>query len=107
MQGNDRIISEFAADPEMAELVDMFVGDLPQRVSKLEHLIDEHDIEGLRTLAHQLKGAAPGYGFPSIGAAAEAVESAVREAEPSTDIQALRSEADRLIEVCRRAMFPT
>jgi HPt (histidine-containing phosphotransfer) domain-containing protein len=55
--------SSLAGDPDMAELVDMFLEELPQRLTVLTTAVDAGDIETLRRLAHQLKGAAGGYGF--------------------------------------------
>ena len=51
-------------------------------------------------LAHKLKGAAGGYGFPSISAAAATLEDSARAAEA---LDKLELEAHALVELCRRA----
>lgn len=89
-------------DPEMAELVEYFLSQLPARIASLEKAAGDRDAKGLQTLAHQLKGAAPGYGFPSIGEAARALEQALRTADDSGDaLDRVRPEFDALVAVCR------
>ncbi len=73
------IRSEFAGDPEMDGIVWLFVSELPQRVASIQAALAASDWEGLRTLAHQLKGAAGGYGFPQLGAAAALIDQGIRE----------------------------
>ena len=91
------LVSALAADAEIARLLDGFVGRLPERLGAMERALGARDLVGLADLAHQLKGAATGYGFPTITEAAaelEAVAAARGEVEP-----ALAALAD----VCRRA----
>jgi signal transduction histidine kinase/DNA-binding NarL/FixJ family response regulator len=73
------VVSTFADDPDMAEIVDRFVASLPDRVAALraEVAAGAAGRDALRRLAHQLKGGADGYGFPAITEAAAAVEGAV------------------------------
>ncbi len=73
------IRSEFAGDPEMDGIVFLFVSELPQRIEGIQSALAASDWERLRTLAHQLKGAAGGYGFPQLGSAAALVEQGIRE----------------------------
>lgn len=96
------LLSEFASDPDMQELVAMFVDDLPERVSALERAIEQEEagLEDLIRLAHQLKGAAGGYGFMPITDAAREVESLAR---AGGEVDALRVEVDQLVDLCRRA----
>ena len=65
------------SDPEFAELVDYFRAQLPDRVRAFESCAAADDLPGLRRLAHQLKGAAPGFGFPEVGSAARRLEDAL------------------------------
>ena len=51
------ILSEFASDPDMTELVDIFVGELPERVRAIESARSERNYDIIARLAHQLKGA--------------------------------------------------
>jgi HPt (histidine-containing phosphotransfer) domain-containing protein len=55
------------------------------------------DQEALTRLAHQLKGAAGGYGFAPISAAAGQLEHALRDGSPA------REPLDVLLELCTRA----
>ena len=41
------LYSEFADDPDMAELVDMFVSDLPQRIQQIEQALETADLDAL------------------------------------------------------------
>ncbi|MDB5213579.1 MAG: luxQ 3, partial [Myxococcaceae bacterium] len=95
--GSRLIVSELADDEEMTALVERFTTNLPQQAQRLEDAADANDRETIRRLAHQLKGAAGGYGFPSITTAAARLEQLAREGE--TFAQALAEVCD----LCRRA----
>ena len=97
---NEALYSEFADDPDMVELVEMFVSDLPDRVRELQQAIQETDVAAVTHLSHQLKGAAGGYGFTPITEAAAAVE---QQAKSQADAETLRESVDRLIGLCNRA----
>lgn len=83
----------------MVELVEMFVDGLPDRVTALEKALADQDLETIRTLAHQLKGAGSGYGFPSITEAAEALEST---AKTEQDLDQLDKQVRELADICTR-----
>jgi len=80
----DPIRSAYEDDPDMLEIVREFAHELPDRIARVESLLAALDFAGLQTLAHQLKGAGGGYGFPIITEAAAALERALKsgEAEP-------------------------
>jgi signal transduction histidine kinase/CheY-like chemotaxis protein/HPt (histidine-containing phosphotransfer) domain-containing protein len=65
-------------DPELRELVQMFVDGLPERARLLERSFWAGDLDRVAQLAHQLKGTAGGYGFPSLGEAAARLEKSAR-----------------------------
>jgi HPt (histidine-containing phosphotransfer) domain-containing protein len=94
------LVSELATDPDMAELVDMFIGELPERVGAIERTLNQQDFEALSSLAHQLKGSAGGYGFPTITDAAKAVE---QTATTTRDLDQLATEVQELTSLCRSA----
>jgi HPt (histidine-containing phosphotransfer) domain-containing protein len=94
------LLSEFASDPEMLELVEMFVAQLPGRVEAIRKSVDQIDMAMLAQLAHQLKGAGGGYGFPSITETAGAVE---KLAKAQATVDELRKPVDELISLCTRA----
>ena len=75
----DSIRSIYENDPDMLELVREFVAELPDRVKSLEGCLEAGDLSQLQTLAHQLKGAGGGYGFPPITEAAAQLEQALKD----------------------------
>lgn len=97
---NDPIVSEFAGDPDMVEIVEYFVGELPKRVEALRRAASANDAGALATLAHQLKGAAPGYGFSDIGKVAGELEQCLR---TETSIESVLGHIEDLASLCDRA----
>ena len=93
------IYSDLAVDPDLAELVDVFVNEVPDRVARMQKLAAGHDWEGLRRLAHQLRGAAGSYGFGDVTPFAARLESNLKDAQPE-DI--VLSNLCELIEICGR-----
>jgi HPt (histidine-containing phosphotransfer) domain-containing protein len=101
-----RILSDFAADPEMAELVELFVTELPTRVAALNAAWSGKRLTDLTRLAHQLKGASAGYGFPTIGNAAGALEAGLKKLDAATaqaSVERLAREYRELVDLCDRA----
>jgi signal transduction histidine kinase/CheY-like chemotaxis protein len=94
------VVSTLENDEDMKEILHQFVRDLPDRSSAILRASQASDVETLKRLAHQLKGAAGGYGFPGITEAASAVEQAIVEgAEPPS----LQRHVEELASLCRRA----
>ncbi len=75
-------------DPELQELVEMFVGELPERVNSLRRQIDSGNWNEVRRTAHQLKGAGGSYGFPQLSQAAAAVEFMIEDIRTPQEILA-------------------
>src|ERR1700678_1450339 len=73
-----RPASNEAANTAMRHAVVGFVSRLPSRVGSLVALSAAQDMEELRRLVHQLKGAGAGYGFPAITQAALKAESLIK-----------------------------
>ena len=94
------LLSDYADDPDMLELVEMFVNEMPQRVSAIEEAVNSSNRASIANLAHQLKGAAGGYGFGVITEAAAIVETEARSQKQMDELQ--RSIND-LLSLCRRA----
>jgi len=94
------LYSSLAHDPDMAELLGMFVDDLPDRVQMLLDQLQASDSEGLWRTAHQLSGAAGSYGFQEITVEAASLEGALREGRPEQEIAAA---VNSLVDLCRRA----
>src|SRR5689334_17450419 len=58
--------STLADDPDMAELLALFVSELPQRLVDIRQAAQGHNWQEVRRLAHQLRGAGGSYGFPLL-----------------------------------------
>jgi HPt (histidine-containing phosphotransfer) domain-containing protein len=99
------LTSEFARDPDMVELVKLFVDEMPQRVTAIEECWERGAAADLRRLAHQMKGACGGYGFPQVGLAAGTLEKSLASFGDDAgvgDLEGLRGQVDDLIGMCRR-----
>ncbi|MFQ5513564.1 MAG: Hpt domain-containing protein [Myxococcota bacterium] len=92
------IRSEYEDDPDMLDIVQEFAAELPERAAALEACLGGGDLATLQTLAHQLKGAGGGYGFPQITGAAAQLESALKAGAQATE---LKKDLDALCEVLR------
>jgi HPt (histidine-containing phosphotransfer) domain-containing protein len=102
---NDRspeelLISELAAEADLADLIESFVAELPERAVALQQHLRAADYAAVASLAHQLKGAAGGYGFPSITTLAGEIE---RQARTQTDLDRLAGQIQEMIDLCGRA----
>ncbi len=85
---------------ELAELVDLFVSELPLRMSIIEQMVSADDREGLCRAAHQLKGAAGGYGYGDLCLYAGRVEALCR--NRGTAAELLEGAVDELIDQAGR-----
>jgi histidine phosphotransfer protein HptB len=94
------IHSEFASDTDMTELIEMFVNEMPDRISSLSECLRVQRLTELQTLAHQLKGSGAGYGFEPISLVAEQLESSLKS---HADLETITQEVDKLVDICRRA----
>ena len=99
-QSQRPLYSDLSTDPDMLELVEMFVSELPDRVAAIEQAVEQASLADLAKLSHQLKGAGGGYGFASITEAAAAVE---QQAKSQTDISAVQESLNELLSLCHRA----
>jgi HPt (histidine-containing phosphotransfer) domain-containing protein len=95
-----------ADDPDMAELVQMFVADLPQRAAAVEQAWSGRRLDDLRRLAHQLRGSSASYGFEVIGDTAGQIEDQIKamSAQPPEDLASVRAGVEELLSLCHRAM---
>ncbi|MGD9790870.1 MAG: Hpt domain-containing protein [Phycisphaerales bacterium] len=98
--------SDLAADPDMKELVELFVSELPARADSVINAYQSRSLDTLQRLAHQLKGASAGYGFAPIGQAAASLESQILALNTNAEdhVRSLASQVDELVELCRRAI---
>lgn len=83
-----------------AELVGLFVGELPARAETIEQALKAQDLELLKGLAHQLKGTAGIYGFTAISDAARLVH---QEAKEEMNWERLQATVAELVQQCKHA----
>lgn len=97
------ILSEFADDPDMRELVEMFAQEMPARIADFQAAFDAGKFDDLRRLAHQLKGAAGGYGFGVVGDAAGRLEEHLASSAAGSVefLGRVRREVQDLLDLCR------
>jgi PAS domain S-box-containing protein len=95
--GNETL-QKLLAKPGTAKLVERFLGGLPQRISAIQAAMDAQDRNQLKVLAHQLKGAAGGYGYSSVSQAAARLEAIA--ANESAEASSLSAEVSQLSRLC-------
>jgi signal transduction histidine kinase/DNA-binding response OmpR family regulator len=95
----EKLRSTFAADPDMQELIRSFVSRLPKRVERMMELIRAHDLEQLRQVVHQLKGAGGGYGFGDITRHAADVEKMIK---TGAELDAVAGQIQMLVKLLER-----
>ncbi len=93
------VYSQLAADPDLGQLIDLFVQEMPHRINALEAQAKSRDWNELTRTAQQIKGAAGSNGFSEITPYAARLEAAAREALPEENILAALHE---LLSLCRR-----
>ncbi len=77
----ETIYSEFAADPDMVDIIDEFVAGLANSVRAMRQALSVSSWDTAASRAHQLKGAAGGYGYPALTEAARELEKAAERAD--------------------------
>ena len=93
------LFSTLASDPDMGELVELFVDELPGRIASLQAALNSADIDALARGAHQLKGAAGSYGFDVLTPALKFLEDQARGGATSENLQHSLS---AVVELCGR-----
>lgn len=93
------IYSVYGDNPNLAELVEIFVSELPRRVETLQSHAEVEDWESLSRVAHQLNGNASSYGFPQLSTLAARIEYACRGMNCSDEI--LQS-LENFVEQCEK-----
>ncbi|QNN24104.1 response regulator [Planctomycetales bacterium ZRK34] len=94
------LVSECATDIKMSELIATFVSGLGQRVKAIHETLENEDYESLARLAHQIKGAAGGYGYTPITEVARELE---QQAKMADNLEAIKAKVDELKTLCHRA----
>ena len=73
---DERILSLFADDPDLGELVKSFLAKLPEHMTRMRDSLNNGCMTDLRRLAHQMKGAGGSYGYPMLSESAKVIEDA-------------------------------
>jgi PAS domain S-box-containing protein len=95
------LISEFCDDPEMLEIVVLFIDGLVNHVELLTNALARSDFETIYQTAHKLRGAAGGYGYPAVSEQGLIVEQLAKAGGP---VEELERQLEHLIHLCRRAI---
>jgi HPt (histidine-containing phosphotransfer) domain-containing protein len=93
------VYSQLGGDPDLGELVSMFVEEIPSRISAFRHEQAAGNRDGIGRLAHQMKGAAGSYGFDQATPYAARLEKAARGNLPEEEMLLALNE---LLELCSR-----
>lgn len=93
------LYSDLANDPDLGEIVEMFVDEMAGRVCAFREAFRTGDDQQLQTLAHQLKGAAGSYGFATLTPAACLLECAARDRVARCEIE---QHLEVLVDLCTR-----
>ncbi len=91
------IQSEFADDPDLAEIIDELVGALADKIEAMRQALENGHFEKLQRLAHQLKGAGGSYGYPLVTEASRVVELAAK----AGDVEGAGMSLNDLAAICR------
>ena len=75
---SDGIASQFADDPQLADILPGFVERLPSQLDALCKALEEERLEDAERLAHRLKGAGGSYGYPTLSEVAKSLELAAK-----------------------------
>tara|TARA_R110002072_G_scaffold238769_2_gene396333 strand:- start:241714 stop:244857 length:3144 start_codon:yes stop_codon:yes gene_type:complete len=95
------LISDFADDPDMLEIIEMFVDGLSERIDSILTAFDDRNFTTVSGIAHQLKGAAGGYGYPTLSELAFDVEQLAK--QNAEDVQ-IEKALTLLVDQCRGAI---
>ncbi len=95
----DALASDFAGEPDMAEIIDEFISGLSPRLDQMRAALDEARFEELAGAAHRLRGAGGGYGYPAVTSVAAELEAAAGTGDPAAAGDAL----NRLRDLARQA----
>lgn len=93
------VYSIYADDPNLSELVSIFVHELPQRLETLRSHAEVEDWESVARVAHQLNELGSNYGFAKLSTLAARLEHCCNE-QPR--IGEILKALDRLGEHCER-----
>ncbi len=94
MPSSDKIIIH--ADPEIKEIIPMFLENRRKDVEAIGEALKKKNLEAVRRLGHQMKGAGGGYGFDGISKIGADLEVCAMQADAKGAQKALRELEDYL-----------
>ncbi|MEQ1829682.1 MAG: Hpt domain-containing protein [Pirellula sp.] len=78
--------SSLSFDPEFREILKQFVSEIPARIAQLRQALEDENLDRLKTLVHQLKGACGGYGFSEASFQAQSLETRIANLSSGDDL---------------------
>ena len=93
------VYSQFESDPDLKELVELFIEEMPGRVANIVAQHESGNLEELLRTTHQLMGAAGGYGFDQVTPYAGILESKI---QGGGTVEEIRGAVDDLVTLCQR-----
>jgi HPt (histidine-containing phosphotransfer) domain-containing protein len=93
--------STYCHDPDMTELLALFVQEIPDRLAVLEQHLEQGNWSELARFAHQIKGAGGSYGFPQLTPAAARLEQLAKQTAPVEQLEAALSDLVAVAEQLR------
>jgi HPt (histidine-containing phosphotransfer) domain-containing protein len=99
-----RILSSMTSDPDMVELIEMFVAEMPGRADAIRTAFHCSQWKALADEAHRLRGSAGGHGFNAVGVTAGTLEDLVRaqSGNEQAALDKIRAQTEELISMCLR-----
>ncbi len=101
---DEPLLSIYANDSAVADILPLFVSNVPKYLGNLEAHIGSSDWAMAARVCHDLKGTAGGYGYPDIGGVAKRLETEVKGARSLDILNGLLAEAKILCERAKRAL---
>lgn len=95
------IKSIYADEADFQDLLKYFVEVLPERQLELQAGLEEGDIYLLKSVAHQLKGAGGGYGFPGLTERAQHLEMMCKMENHAEIPESLQALVSYMEQICR------
>ena len=97
----DPLMSDFSDDPDMLEIIEMFIDGLSERIDSILTAFEDRNFTTVSGISHQLAGASGGYGYPSLSEFAFDVEKLAKQDAGEDQIEAALIV---LVDECRRAI---
>lgn len=106
VQTTGQVYSKLADDPDLAELVELFVANLPQLLATLAQHADHEDWRSLERVAHQLKGSSGCYGFDDVASWAARLEETCHRGRAKSEILTALAELEQFCSRVRAKRLP-